>query len=1254
MSATAATFYDALESDLRALSSEARKTDSLATQITGWLQHTDFPQIKECAERALLNVRAAAQQQRGIEAIRTKEILRPFLLVCESKNPKLIGSVLGTIQKLLAHNAVSDEGRQQIIHALNQVERSSDDTVKLKILQTALTMLQNSGEAEDQEGAGQVLSLCMRIYSHNKSSPTVINTAAATVRQAVALLFDHAVPAGPAEGSNFSFVSSSTSSAERVATGPEIAAVFLLQDLVNMCAGSPPAWLKCPMFGRGFVLDLLEFVLLHRPVAFQTNSAFKALLQNKLAPTLADLCQAALDPEVEPASAGEAKLLLRCIGALLRKHACLLPNLTPAIIAILLAGCNANRMAWQRLLSLQVLRWLMADPYLFFALFTAYDYSINHDMNVICDTVNAAVQVIEAYMKAADASDDDGNSSLNAIYKSKVDGKEQQMDVEHMVPGQAAVHEVWIAYVALELLLSVIAAVETLADAVTNAGSSNTEQLLLSPLSQAGMERSISSVSSASSSHSGLGRTTSVTISTLIAPVLSGSKVNTLTPSQSAALLVTADTAALKQKKSNSGSGNGSRGPGSSLAGQLSSQQQAGLSALNQAVVMNMVNNLYKKLLNGLSYVLSRCYDGSRHEAVMLQLLRGYQSFIFSAGAVKEQTARDAFLAALCEVAVTPATPDQPVPVVPIAKQGGGLRVSMASGLTSPDDQHTPHLIVSSPVAAVAGGGAASGSGAAAAAAVGQSTLNALDFGVKNIHALRILFNCAGRLADVLEKSWILIVEVLCTLDRVLPPAGSGSKLDDGNSLVIELQILVTVANQLFESTALMSQQAVTNIMGALANVSRRSLAQLQGYQGPVPYGQGQPGASAGGIGATSTASGGTGGGAAGPLRLLALNRMVEVLLYNLPRIQKLWAIFLEHVLHLLKNGSSAVRAAAIEALDKSVTNAIGAPGLGSDHTQTMQQQQQEINVALGPRHNRTSSHDDRQQQQQRRSTSPEPGQAAKGAGSSSASGDVEYMLLSALDSIYRDDRDPDLRLGLLRIVLHVLQRHGETVTRGWESVLRLLEVVPAYGDATTIAAAFQCVEAISSDFLPSMPKQHLGQVLDIVCEYAAQQVVINISLSAIGLLWNATDLLGRTRAAAAQAAAAAQSSQPTTPSAASMMGGALSGLLSAFSLSRRPSVDGAVAAAAAVSASTASIQALASSPSLADDDKRVQQMGVIGDAVATTGSHTDLHPNGRMDMSEAKCTALLQKLFAHLKALSSDARPEVGLFVQFYCKWVV
>lgn len=80
--ASDAAFFEVLEADLRALSSEARKTDSLATQITGWLQHTDFPQIKDCAERALLRLRAIAQEGKGIEAVRTKVSVMPVCGPC--------------------------------------------------------------------------------------------------------------------------------------------------------------------------------------------------------------------------------------------------------------------------------------------------------------------------------------------------------------------------------------------------------------------------------------------------------------------------------------------------------------------------------------------------------------------------------------------------------------------------------------------------------------------------------------------------------------------------------------------------------------------------------------------------------------------------------------------------------------------------------------------------------------------------------------------------------------------------------------------------------------------------------------------------------------------------------------------------------------------------------------------------------------------------------------------------------------------
>lgn len=52
-------------------------------------------------------------------------------------------------------------------------------------------------------------------------------------------------------------------------------------------------------------------------------------------------------------------------------------------------------MPWQRLLSLQVLRSLMADHQLLYVLFTSYDMSIHHDMNAVHDTLSVAVEALK-------------------------------------------------------------------------------------------------------------------------------------------------------------------------------------------------------------------------------------------------------------------------------------------------------------------------------------------------------------------------------------------------------------------------------------------------------------------------------------------------------------------------------------------------------------------------------------------------------------------------------------------------------------------------------------------------------------------------------------------------------------------------------------------------------------------------------------------------------------------------------------------
>ncbi len=50
------------------------------------------------------------------------------------------------------------------------------------------------------------------------------------------------------------------------------------------------------------------------------------------------------------------------------------------------------------------------------------------------------------------------------------------------------------------------------------------------------------------------------------------------------------------------------------------------------------------------------------------------------------------------------------------------------------------------------------------------------------------------------------------------------------------------------------------------------------------------------------------------------------------------------------------------------------------------------------------------------------------------------------------------MRRGLLRIALHVLQHHGDTITRGWVPMLRLLEAVPQRNgqDAAEVGLGFQ------------------------------------------------------------------------------------------------------------------------------------------------------------------------------------------------------
>lgn len=106
--------------------------------------------------------------------------------------------------------------------ALQAAEKCNDDGVKLKMLQILTSLLQSPRYCDNDDAICSALSVCMRIYvASAKAAPAVFSTAAPSIRQAVAMVLDHAVLQDAS-----------------VAAVHEQAALRLMTDIAAMCAGA--------------------------------------------------------------------------------------------------------------------------------------------------------------------------------------------------------------------------------------------------------------------------------------------------------------------------------------------------------------------------------------------------------------------------------------------------------------------------------------------------------------------------------------------------------------------------------------------------------------------------------------------------------------------------------------------------------------------------------------------------------------------------------------------------------------------------------------------------------------------------------------------------------------------------------------------------------------------------------------------------------------------------------------------------------
>lgn len=103
----------------------------------------------------------------------------------------------------------------------------------------------------------------------------------------------------------------------------------------------------------------------------------------------------------------------------------------------------------------------------------------------------------------------------------------------------------------------------------------------------------------------------------------------------------------------------------------------------------------------------------------------------------------------------------------------------------------------------------------------------------------------------------------------------------------------------------------------------------------------------------------------------------------------------------------------------------------------------------------------------------------------------------------------PDIRQKQLDVVLQVIQSAtNESTLGGWHQIIDIIGTVDEWQTENLIRIAFQCLQGIVSDSLSQIDCECVVLIIAAIVKFASQMHDLNVSLTAIGLLWNVADYL--------------------------------------------------------------------------------------------------------------------------------------------------
>ncbi|KAG5830500.1 hypothetical protein ANANG_G00311320 [Anguilla anguilla] len=953
-----------MQTDLRSLSMECKKK---------------FPPVKEAAESGIVKVKTIAARNTDILAAlkeHSSEVVQPFLMGCGTKEPKITQLCLAAIQRLMSHQVVSEAAAGSIITMLWQLMENGVE--ELKLLQTVLVLLTTNTVVHDQV-LSKAIVLCFRL--HFTKDNITNNTAAATVRQVVTVVFERMVAEDERHKGIVEQLPSVQGNSNRrsVSTLRPSAkdAYMLFQDLCQLVNADAPYWLVAMTeMTRTFGLELLESVLNDFPGVFLQHQEFSFLLKERVCPLVIKLfspnikfrqglaaapCPAPVEKPYFPI----CMRLLRVVSVLIKHFYSLLVTECEIFLSLLVKFLDGEKPQWLRAVAVESIHRLCVQPHLLRSFCQSYDMK-PHSTKVFRDIVNALGSFIQSLFIAPSA----GNSAVANMAAGQCRPSLGRVRVRRPGGGSGRPG--------------------------SGGGGGG-------PTTQAAFEYRGIWIPLMTVSVQGSAKATYLEMLDKVEPP-SIPEGYAMSVAYSALLDLVRGITALMEKELAQEKGPSDPGPGQ---GPADHNQEPG----PQQVWEEMVSACWCGLLAALSLLL----DASTDEAATENILKAELTMASVCGRLGLVTPRDAFITAICKASLPPhyaltvlSGCTANLSSKPYSIQGQCVQI-----LSPSSDSHQQVVAVGQPLTTQP---------------QGTVVLTA-----KNIQCMCTLLSLAHCHGAVLGTSWQLVLATLQHLVWILGlKPGSGGALKPGRAVegpstvlttavMTDLPVISNILSRLFESSQYLDDVSLHHLINALCSLSVEAM--------DMAYGNNKEPS------------------------LFAVAKLLETGLVNMDRIEILWRPLTGHLLEVCQHPNARMREWGAEA----VTTLIKA--------------------GLAFKHDPPLSHNPR----------------------------LQLLLLNPLKEL-SNILHPDIRHKQLESVLQILQSQGDRLGPGWPLVLGVIGAIRNDQGESLIRMAFQCLQLVVTDFLPTMPCTCLQIVVDVAGSFGLQNQELNISLTSIGLLWNISD----------------------------------------------------------------------------------------------------------------------------------------------------